>query len=87
MKCKCRAKPAPVVTWFKDSTQVSESARFKMKCTSLEGDIYELVLQIKVNKNDMVIRFRLHRIIHTWKWLSFDLGSVQSRWWTLQVPR
>ena len=48
MKCKCRAKPAPVVTWFKDSTQVTESSRFKMKCITVEEDVYELVLEIKV---------------------------------------
>lgn len=48
MKCKCRAKPPPIVTWFKDSTQVNESSRFKMKCNPIEGDVYELVLEIKV---------------------------------------
>lgn len=51
MKCKCRAKPAPVVTWFKESTQVTESSRFKMKCTAIESDVYELVLEIKVRNS------------------------------------
>ena len=51
MKCKCRAKPAPVVTWFKDVTQVQESSRFKFKCTALENDTYELVLDVKVSHN------------------------------------
>lgn len=50
MKCKCRAKPAPIVTWFKDSAQVNESSRFKMKCIPLESDTYELVLEIKVRR-------------------------------------
>ena len=48
MKCKCQAKPAPVVTWFKDQTQVKESSRIKMKCTPLDNDFYELVLELKV---------------------------------------
>merc|ERR1712071_688717 len=47
MKCKCQAKPAPVVTWFKDQTQVKESSRIKMKCTPLDNDFYELVLELK----------------------------------------
>ena len=48
MKCKCRAKPAPVVTWYKDTTQVKESARIKFKTVPMENDTYELVMEIKV---------------------------------------
>merc|ERR1712071_186579 len=47
MKCKCQAKPAPVVTWFKDTTQVNESSKIKMKCIALDNDFYELVLEVK----------------------------------------
>lgn len=48
MKCKCRSNPVPVVTWFKDSVQVNESSRFKIKCVSLDSDTYELILEVKV---------------------------------------
>lgn len=55
MKCKCRAKPAPTVTWFKETSQVTESSRIKMKCTSLENDTYELVLEIKVRHRILIL--------------------------------
>lgn len=72
MKCKCRAKPAPVVTWFKESTQVTESSRFKMKCTAIESDVYELVLEIKV-RNSSLDFLNSMKCIH-WRKLA-GLGS------------
>lgn len=72
MKCKCRAKPAPVVTWFKESTQVTESSRFKMKCTAIESDVYELVLEIKVRNSELDF-LNSTKLIH-WRKLA-GLGS------------
>ncbi len=48
MRCVCRAKPAPVVTWYKEATQIKESSRIRIKSTPLDNDTYELVLEIKV---------------------------------------
>lgn len=55
MKCKCQAKPAPVATWFKDQTQVKESSQIKMKCTPLDNDFYELVLELKVMPRHLTV--------------------------------
>lgn len=48
MKCRCKAKPAPVVTWYRGTTVVEESEKIAIKSSSTEEDIYELVLEIKV---------------------------------------
>lgn len=49
MKCRCKAKPAAVVTWYRGTTVVSESEKIAIKSSSTEEDIYELVLEIKVS--------------------------------------
>lgn len=47
MKCICKAKPKPVVTWYRGSTVVSESSKIKIETVSKQEDKYELSLQIK----------------------------------------
>lgn len=48
MKCRCKSKPAPVVTWYREKDVVEETSRIKIKSSTTEEDIYELVLEIKV---------------------------------------
>lgn len=48
MKCKCKAKPKPDVTWFRGTTVVKESSKIKINVVDVEEDIYELFLEIKV---------------------------------------
>lgn len=48
MKCRCKSKPEPVVTWYREKEVVKESSKIKIKSSSAEEDIYELVLEIKV---------------------------------------
>lgn len=50
MLCRCKSKPAPVVTWFREKDVVKETSKIKIKSSSTEEDIYELVLEIKVSK-------------------------------------
>lgn len=50
MKCKCKAKPKPDVTWFRGTTVVKESSKIKIKVVDVEEDIYELSLEIKVGR-------------------------------------
>lgn len=50
MKCKCKAKPAPVVTWYRETAVVKESSKIKMKTIELGEDVYELILEIQVKK-------------------------------------
>ena len=52
MRCKCKAKPIPAVTWYRGTTIVKESSKIKMRIVDKEEDTYELILEIKV-------RFRL----------------------------
>lgn len=47
MKCRCKSKPAPVVTWYRAAEVVQESEKIAIKSSSTEEDIYELVLEIK----------------------------------------
>lgn len=54
MKCRCKSKPAPVVTWYREKDVVQETSKIKIKSTSTEEDIYELVLEIKVKRNGYV---------------------------------
>lgn len=48
MKCKCKANPKPVVTWYRGTTIVKESSKIKMIVLNKEEDIYEMSLEIKV---------------------------------------
>jgi hypothetical protein len=48
MKCKCRAKPQPDVTWFRGTNVIKESAKISLDCQNVQEDIYELTLQLKV---------------------------------------
>lgn len=48
MKCKCKANPKPVVTWYRGTNIVKESAKIKMTVINKEEDIYEMSLEIKV---------------------------------------
>lgn len=48
MKCKCKAKPKPDVTWFRGTTVVKESGKIKLNVVDKEEDVYELTLEIKV---------------------------------------
>lgn len=51
MKCRCKAKPEPVVTWFKGQDIVKETKKIKIKSKSIGEDLFELTLEIKVSKN------------------------------------
>lgn len=46
MKCKCKAKPEPVVTWYRGQTAVKESSKIKIISSCVEENIYELIMQI-----------------------------------------
>lgn len=48
MRCKCKAKPKPDVTWFRGTTVVQESSKISMTVIDVEENVYELVLEIKV---------------------------------------
>lgn len=47
MRCKCTAKPKPVVSWFKGTKAVQESSKIKMKMNENE-DTFEILLEIQV---------------------------------------
>lgn len=84
MKCRCKSKPAPVVTWYREKDVVEESSRIKIKSSSTEEDIYELVLEIKVNyceKESFIISISFQLIYFHW------LGSRHSRRWHLSLSR
>lgn len=57
MKCKCKSNPKPVVTWYRGTNIVKESAKIKMITISKEEDIYEMSLEIKVFLNISFIFF------------------------------
>jgi hypothetical protein len=48
MRCKCKAKPKPIVTWYRGTTLVKETSKIKIKTIDKEEDTYELLLEIKV---------------------------------------
>ena len=48
LKCKCRAKPKASVSWFKGTMDIDQSSKISMNIKSLEDDVYELTLEIKV---------------------------------------
>lgn len=48
MRCRCKSKPQPVVTWYRGQDVVSETNKIKIKGLTTEEDIYELTLEIKV---------------------------------------
>lgn len=52
MKCRCKSKPEPVVTWYRGQDVVSESDKIKMNASTGTEDIYELTLEIKVSGSD-----------------------------------
>lgn len=62
MKCKCKAKPKPEVTWFRGTTVVKESAKIKMNVIDVEEDIYELTIELKVQRNQNQNLFLLRNI-------------------------
>lgn len=83
MKCRCKAKPAPVVTWYRGTTVISESEKIAIKSSSTEEDIYELVLEIKVSERNFMAY-----VVHADKIKFFCcLGSECPRWWYLSLPR
>lgn len=51
MKCRCKSKPEPVVTWYRGQDVVTESSKISISSSSTEENIYELVLEIKVSFN------------------------------------
>ena len=55
MKWRCKAKPEPVVTWYRENTIVKESTKIFIKSSTTEEDLYELLLEIKV-----ILIFELH---------------------------
>lgn len=52
MKCKCKAKPKPDVTWYRGTTVVKGSSKISMAVVNKEEDVYELSLEIKVKPQD-----------------------------------
>lgn len=48
MKCKCKAKPEPTVTWYRGQDLVEKSKKIKINSTVIAEDTYELTLEIKV---------------------------------------
>lgn len=48
MKCKCRAKPKPDITWYRATNVIKESSKISLKCIDVQEDIYELTLELKV---------------------------------------
>lgn len=52
MKCRCKSKPEPVVTWYRGQDVVTESDKIKMNASTGTEDIYELTLEIKVSGSD-----------------------------------
>lgn len=48
MKCKCKANPKPEVTWFRGANVVKESSKISIKTNTVEEDVYELIMEIKV---------------------------------------
>lgn len=48
MKCRCKAKPEPAVTWHRGQEIIKETKKIKIKSTSVGEDLYELTLEIKV---------------------------------------
>jgi len=48
MKCKCKAKPEPTVTWYRGQDLVEKSKKIKINTTVIAEDTYELTLEIKV---------------------------------------
>lgn len=59
MKCKCKAKPKPDVTWFRGTTAVKESSKIKIMIVDLEEDKYELSLEIKVS---LIIAYESYKL-------------------------
>lgn len=49
MKCRCKAKPEPIVTWYRGQNVVKETTgKITIKSSAeKEEDIYELILEIK----------------------------------------
>lgn len=48
MKCKCKANPKPEVTWYRGTNVVKESSKISITTKTVEEDIYELIMEIKV---------------------------------------
>ncbi|KAK6619856.1 hypothetical protein RUM44_006255 [Polyplax serrata] len=47
MKCKCKAKPRPIITWYRGTTVVKESSKIKMTTVDLGEDTYEIIMEIQ----------------------------------------
>lgn len=51
MKCKCKGKPGPIVTWYRGQTEINEDAlkyHLTVVASQSEDDHYEITLEIKV---------------------------------------
>lgn len=49
MKCLCKAKPQPTVTWFRGQEEVAAKLnKITINNNLTENDIYELIMEIKV---------------------------------------
>lgn len=55
MKCKCKANPKPEVTWFRGTNVVKESSKISIKTKTVEEDVYELIMEIKVISSEFYI--------------------------------
>uniref|UniRef100_A0A1I8MIJ3 Ig-like domain-containing protein n=1 Tax=Musca domestica TaxID=7370 RepID=A0A1I8MIJ3_MUSDO len=47
MKCRCKAKPEPTVTWYRGKEVVNKSKKIGIKTAPIGEDSYELTLEIK----------------------------------------
>lgn len=83
MKCKCRAKPKPEITWFRGNNAIGESAKISLKCVDVQEDIYELSLELKVY---IYLHISLNEYFENNDNKLF-VGSIRTRWWCIPLPR
>lgn len=51
MKCRCKSKPKPEVTWYRGQEVVTKSEKITINTSKGTEDIYELTLVIKVSNS------------------------------------
>lgn len=82
MKCKCKAKPKPEVTWFRGANVVKESSKISIKTKTVEEDVYELILEIKVSDVPSSYRSSFNVIYLIWLYIYNIVCNIRPR-----IPR
>lgn len=72
MKCKCKAKPEPTVTWYRGQDLVEKSKKIKINSNVIAEDTYELTLEIKV-RNETHTTW--HTYIHMYMYARFNFSN------------